>query len=106
MKRFHITPRSRRIATDAFGNRSCSSNCLNRWWPNAWRLDLYAETNCRSMELLLRQMLPRRAVIPLKTVGNASILVGDIGHYRQIMVYVDPLKLEASQLGGETIVSV
>jgi hypothetical protein len=36
MRRFRITPPFRRIATGDSTNRSCSSSCSRKLWPDAW----------------------------------------------------------------------
>jgi Transposase domain (DUF772) len=61
MRKFRITPRFRRIVTGDSRNRRCSSSCSRKLWPNASQLGWCAETSYRSMELSLRQTLPRRA---------------------------------------------
>jgi hypothetical protein len=61
MRKFRITPRFRRIATDVSRNRGCSNSCSSESWRSAWKLAWCAETSYRSMEPSLKPMLRRRA---------------------------------------------
>jgi hypothetical protein len=41
----------RRTATAVSTNQSCPSSYSKKLWRDAWQLDWYVETSCRSMEL-------------------------------------------------------
>src|SRR6266704_1444700 len=61
IRRYRTTPRSRKIGTEDFRNRNCSSKCSRRLWPAAWKPDWCKGTTCRWTAVSWRPMPARRA---------------------------------------------
>src|SRR6266849_8700682 len=61
IRKYRITLRSPRIGTVVFRKRNCSSSCLKRSWPVAWKPDWCKATICRWMSVSSRPMPARRA---------------------------------------------
>ena len=61
IRRFRITPRSRKTGTDAFGRRNCSSSCLRRSCGSVWKWDWYRARIYRSMAVLWKPTRRKKA---------------------------------------------